>query len=330
MNDKIAVDLARDASGAIVHTPVMLPEVIKYLAPALQEPDSIYVDGTLGMGGHATAILQNCPAARLIGIDQDADALAIAGKQLAPFGARAELVRARFDELPEVLATHEIANVSAILVDLGVSSWQIDQPERGFAYRFDAPLDMRMDDRNDLNAYRVVNEYQPDELVRVLTRYGEEPHAKRIVRAIVSHREQRPIETTTELVEIITEAMPASVRYKSGGHPAKRTFQALRIEVNAELQALENFLPAALDALAVGGRLAVLAYHSLEDRIVKQTFAAASTDQAPRNLPIVPEALTARMQLVTRGAKKASAEEVEANPRAASVRLRVIERVKEG
>lgn len=306
------------------HVPVMVARVVGLLAPALVAGGT-YVDCTLGLAGHAQAILKACPDARVVGIDRDADALAIARERLAPFGDRVALYEAVYDELPEVLAEDGTPRVQAILADLGLSSLQIDRRERGFAYSVDAPLDMRMTQHEGPTAADVVNTYDARALARVLRTFGEERFADRVARRIVAEREAEPFTTSGRLVAVIGEAIPAAAR-ASGGHPAKRTFQALRIEVNRELEALEGLLPAALDALAPAGRLAVLAYHSLEDRLVKRAFAAASTDRAPRGLPVVPPELRARFQLVTRGAERPSAEEEAANPRAASARLRVIER----
>ncbi|GAA4903682.1 16S rRNA (cytosine(1402)-N(4))-methyltransferase RsmH [Tessaracoccus lubricantis] len=308
-----------------VHDPVMRDRIVDLLRPALSHPGAIYVDGTLGLAGHAIAILQACPEARLIGIDRDLDAHAVARERLGDLAERATLVHAVYDELPDVLDDLGLTTVDAILLDLGLSSLQIDRTERGFAYRVDAPLDMRMNPTEGPTAADVLNTYSARELSRILSRYGEERFADRIARAIV---EQRPFETSARLVETISGAIPAAARH-TGGHPAKRTFQALRIEVNRELEALDGVLPAAIDALAVGGRMAVLAYHSLEDRAVKRAFAAKATDRAPREMPLVPDHLKAELALLTRGAEKPTPEEIAANPRAASARLRVAERTKE-
>ncbi|MFD0867045.1 16S rRNA (cytosine(1402)-N(4))-methyltransferase RsmH [Tessaracoccus lubricantis] len=303
----------------------MRDRIVDLLRPALSHPGAIYVDGTLGLAGHAIAILQACPEARLIGIDRDLDAHAVARERLGDLAERATLVHAVYDELPDVLDDLGLTTVDAILLDLGLSSLQIDRTERGFAYRVDAPLDMRMNPTEGPTAADVLNTYSARELSRILSRYGEERFADRIARAIV---EQRPFETSARLVETISGAIPAAARH-TGGHPAKRTFQALRIEVNRELEALDGVLPAAIDALAVGGRMAVLAYHSLEDRAVKRAFAAKATDRAPREMPLVPDHLKAELALLTRGAEKPTPEEIAANPRAASARLRVAERTKE-
>lgn len=312
-----------------LHTPVMRDRIVELLAPALDHPNAIHADVTLGMAGHAEAVLDACPQARLVGIDRDADALAIATARLERFGDRVQLVRARFDELGDVLDDLGIDRIDSVLADLGLSSVQIDRTERGFAYSQDAPLDMRMDDRQALTAAVVVNTWEPGELVRALRTHGDEPNATRIVRAIVERRAQRQFENSADLVETITGALPAAVRHGGGGHPAKRTFQALRIVVNAELDALAGLLPTALGRLRVGGRAAVLAYHSGEDRAVKQAFREATSDHAPAGLPVVPDDLKARFELLTRAAEKPSADEIATNPRATSARLRSVVRIRE-
>ena len=312
------------------HIPVMEAQVVEALLPALTaSPEPVFVDATVGMGGHASALLTACPKANLIGIDQDGEAIAAAGQRLAVFGDRVHLVRARFDDLPDVLDGLGVSHVAAVLMDLGMSSLQIDEMSRGFSYSKDAPLDMRMDDRLDVNAAVIVNTWSAAELARVIHDFGEEPHALRVAQAIVAARDTTPIKTTGRLSDVVTQAMPAAIRFGSGGHPAKRVFQALRIAVNGELEALANVLPSALASLQLGGRVAVLAYHSLEDRLVKQAFQRASANLAPRRLPIVPEPMMPRFALVTNGALRPTAEEIKANPRAASARLRVITRVKE-
>ncbi|MBK7821574.1 MAG: 16S rRNA (cytosine(1402)-N(4))-methyltransferase RsmH [Tessaracoccus sp.] len=313
---------------ADVHDPVMRDRIVDLLRPALQRPGAVYVDGTLGLAGHARAILEACPEARLVGIDRDPDAHEVARERLGELADRATLVHAVYDELPDVLADLGIAAVQAILLDLGLSSLQIDRAERGFAYRVDAPLDMRMNQSAGPTAADFLNSASAKEISQVLSWYGEERFSDRIARAVVAEREHAPFTTSARLVEVISGAIPAAARH-TGGHPAKRTFQALRIEVNRELAALEGALPAAVSALAVGGRMAVLSYHSLEDRLVKRTFAAGAADRAPRNLPVVPENLKAELRLLTRGAERPDEEEISRNPRAASARLRVAERVRE-
>ncbi|MCL1840815.1 MAG: 16S rRNA (cytosine(1402)-N(4))-methyltransferase RsmH [Propionibacteriaceae bacterium] len=319
--------LARDGAGHIIHTPVMAGRIVELLAPALDHPGAVLVDGTLGMAGHAAALLEACPQARLVGIDRDGAALQVATTRLADEAGRAELVRARFDELDDVLDALGLRFVDAVLFDLGLSSLQIDTVDRGFAYATDAPLDMRMDDRQAISAAQVVNTDDAGQLTRIFRDLGEEPHAARIAAAIVAARETQPIETSGQLVAIVREALPASVRYASGrGHPAKRVFQALRIEVNGELDALRAVLPQALARLAPGGRMAVLSYHSLEDRLVKQAFARATRDEAPRGLPVVPVELQAKFTPLTRGAQRPDPAEAAANPRAASAKLRAVAR----
>ncbi|MDO4784326.1 MAG: 16S rRNA (cytosine(1402)-N(4))-methyltransferase RsmH [Propionibacteriaceae bacterium] len=310
------------------HDPVLLGRIVELLSPALGAEGAVYVDGTLGLGGHARAILAACPRARLIGIDRDADALAVAAERLAGFSDRITLVQAVYDELPEVLDRLGVSRIQAMLLDLGLSSLQIDRAERGFAYAVDAPLDMRMDARQQLTAAEVVNTYGVADLTRILRRYGEERFADRIARAIVAGRAEAPFVTSARLVQTLTSAIPVAAR-KTGGHPAKRTFQALRIEVNRELAALERVLPAAIGSLALGGRLAVLSYHSLEDRLVKEAFREGSSDRAPRGLPVVPDALAPQLALLTRGAERPTTEETDVNPRAAAARLRVAVRIKE-
>jgi len=309
------------------HTPVLLAEVVDALIPALGVGTTL-LDATIGLGGHSAALLDAAPGTRLVGIDRDGEALELAAARLAGFDD-VNLVRSRFDELGDVLDGLGIGAAQAMLFDLGLSSLQIDEAGRGFAYIKDGPLDMRMDDRGALTAADIVNTWPDAELARVIRDFGEEPHALRVAQAIVTARQQAPIETTGRLAVVVTEAMPAAVRYGSGGHPAKRVFQALRIATNDELTALAQALPVALARLAVGGRLAVISYHSLEDRLVKQAFRAAATIQAPRRLPVVPPALQPRFALVTDQAIRPSEDEVAANPRAASARLRVVTRVME-
>lgn len=312
------------------HVPVMLPEILELLTPSLQDPDTqpVFVDCTLGLGGHSEALLAACPQARLIGLDRDPQALAHARARLSPYADRTTLVEAVYDELPGVLARLGQPKVQAVLLDLGLSSLQIDRTERGFAYAVDAPLDMRMDSKQELTAAGILNTYPVRELTLILRRYGEERFADRIAKRIVTEREREPFTNSARLVALLYDAIPAATR-KTGGHPAKRTFQALRIEVNAELKALEGVLPAAVAALAVGGRIAVLAYHSLEDRPVKQLFAKLSHDTAPRNLPVVPAGYGPELKLLTRGAQRPSEQEAQDNPRAASARLRAAVRIEE-
>jgi 16S rRNA (cytosine1402-N4)-methyltransferase len=315
----------------IRHTPVMLDEIVALLAPALGSTTdgtpSVLVDCTLGLGGHAEALLTACPDSRLIGLDRDPQALELAGRRLAPFGDRVTLVEAVYDKLPEVLDRLGTPRVQGVLLDLGVSSLQIDDPDRGFAYAQDAPLDMRMG-RQPLTAADILNTYSRAELARVLRVYGEERFADKIARRVIGEREREPFSDSGRLVQLLYDTIPMASR-QTGGHPAKRTFQALRIEVNAELQALESVLPSAVAALALHGRIAVLAYHSLEDRLVKQVLAAGARDSAPRDLPVVPAGMGPKLRLLTRGAGRPSAAEAARNPRAASARLRAAVRIEE-
>jgi 16S rRNA (cytosine1402-N4)-methyltransferase len=309
------------------HVPVLRDRILELLAPALQQPASVMVDATVGMGGHSESVLEHCPSARVVGIDRDRDAIALAAERLARFGDRFTPVHAVYDELPRVLDEMGLPSVSAVLLDLGVSSLQLDEEERGFAYRHDAPLDMRMDQTSGMTAAHVLNTYDRADLERILRVYGEERFAKRVASAIVRERARAPFTTSARLVELLRSTIP-SASQKSGGHPGKRTFQALRIEVNAELKALESVLPAAVDALAVGGRIAVLSYHSLEDRLSKRVLTAGSRSSTPVGLPVELPEHAAYLRLLTHGAEEPSATEIGVNPRAASARLRAAERTR--
>ncbi len=310
------------------HVPVLADRVTALLAPALAGDGAVLVDATLGRAGHARALLEACPGLLLIGVDADVAAIEAARELLAPFAGRVTLVHARYDEIPAIVRAESAPDrVMGLLFDLGVSSPQLDDPERGFAYAQDAPLDMRMDRTRDLTAADIVNGYPPAELARVLRDYGEERFARRIADAVVRERAQTPITSTQRLSAIVKDAIPAATR-RTGGNPAKRTFQALRIEVNDELGTLRRALPAALGVLAVGGRVVVLAYHSLEDRIVKRELVRLSADQTPPGLPITASAATPQFRLLTRGAERPDDEEVTGNPRAASARLRAAERIR--
>ncbi len=316
------------------HIPVLLDRCVELLAPALARTDgdgtgATLVDATLGAGGHTERFLTQFPGLQVIGLDRDPNALRIAGERLAHFGDRVTLVRCRYDEIATAVADHvpaPAATVDAVLFDLGVSSMQLDQPERGFSYSADAPLDMRMDPEATLTAAVILNTYDDKELARILREYGEERFASRIAAHIVRRRARAPFSTTAELVELLYEAIPAPAR-RTGGHPGKRTFQALRIAVNAELESLRRALPAALGALRPGGRIAVMAYQSLEDRIVKSEFAAATASRTPEGLPVELPGHGPEFVMLTRGAERASAEEIERNPRSAPVRLRALEKV---
>ncbi|KMS85578.1 16S rRNA (cytosine(1402)-N(4))-methyltransferase RsmH [Prauserella rugosa] len=308
------------------HLPVLLDRVVELLTPALADRDAILVDTTLGLGGHADALLAAHPRLRLIGLDRDPNALERSRRRLAPHGDRVEFVHAVYDELPDVLERLGLSAVDGVLMDLGVSSMQLDVADRGFAYAQDAPLDMRMDPTRGPSAADVLNTYSVADLTRILREYGEERFAQRIAKAVVAEREKEPFTRSERLVRLLYDAVPAASR-RTGGHPAKRTFQALRIEVNRELDVLRAAVPAALDALVDGGRIVVEAYHSLEDRIVKRAFAERSTSRTPEGLPVELPGHGPEFRLLTRGAEKAGEREIEHNPRAASVRLRAAERI---
>jgi len=314
------------------HAPVLLDRVVALLAPCLQRDADrvpVMVDATVGLGGHAEAVLERFELARVIGIDRDPAALDLARTRLEPFGHRFTGVHAVYDRIPEVLEDLGLDAVDAVLFDLGVSSMQLDVRERGFAYSADAPLDMRMDPSTGPTAADVLNTYPVEDLARVLKEYGEERFARRIAAAIVRQRESAPFTTSDRLVKLLYAEIPAPAR-RSGGHPAKRTFQALRMEVNEELAVLRRAIPAAIDAIAVGGRVVVESYHSLEDRLVKRVFAVNSRTAVPPALPVVPAGHEPLLRLVTRGAEQAGAEEAARNPRAKSVRLRAAERLRSG
>jgi 16S rRNA (cytosine1402-N4)-methyltransferase len=312
------------------HVPVLLDRVVDLVTPPLTRPDresTVFVDATLGLGGHSEAVLRACPQARLVGVDRDVHALERAAQRLEAYAGRADFVHAVYDEIPEALARLGHEHADAILFDLGVSSMQLDVRERGFAYAEDAPLDMRMNDTAGLTAADVLNTYTADELARILRTYGEERFARRIADAIVRERQREPFTRSARLVDLIRESIPAPAR-RTGGHPAKRTFQALRIEVNDELSVLRRAIPAAMGSIGVGGRVVVMSYHSLEDRLVKQAFVEQTRTDVPPDLPFVPEGHEPALRLLTRGAEKASEAEIAENPRAASVRLRAVERVR--
>jgi 16S rRNA (cytosine1402-N4)-methyltransferase len=320
-------DAAGGPAGAR-HVPVLLPRVAALLEPALRDRPAVVVDATLGLGGHAAALLAAHPRLTLVGLDRDPQALALAGRRLVAFADRTHLVHAVYDRIADVLGELGLPRVDGVLFDLGVSSLQLDAEERGFSYARDADLDMRMDPGAGPTAADVLNTYPVPELARVLREYGEERFASRIAAAVARRRAQRPLRRSGELVELLYEAVPAASR-RTGGHPAKRTFQALRIEVNGELAALATALPAAVDALAVGGRIVVLAYHSLEDRMVKRELAERARSRTPEGLPVELPGHGPELRLLTRGAEVAGDDEIADNPRAASVRLRAAERIGE-
>jgi 16S rRNA (cytosine1402-N4)-methyltransferase len=314
------------------HVPVLKERCVSLLAPGVEAARSagrmpVVVDATLGMGGHSEAILQRFSDVTLVGIDRDEQALALAGERLEPFGARARLVHAVYDEIATVLTELGLEGADGILMDLGVSSLQLDERERGFAYSYDAPLDMRMDTSRGHTAADVVNTYTVEDLTRIIRAWGEEKFAGRIARRIVEARTSKPFETTGQLVDVIRAVVPAAAA-KTGGHPAKRTFQALRIEVNEELDVLERAVPAAIGALRLGGRIVVMSYHSLEDRIVKTALQSRARSSAPPGFPVELEEHKPELKIVTRGTEVPTAEEIEENPRAASARLRAAERIK--
>lgn len=309
------------------HQPVLLERCLDLLAPALAAPDAVVVDATLGMGGHSEALLRRFASLRVIGLDRDPQAIALASGRLTTFGDRFTAVHAVYDEIHDVVTRVVGRPVQGVLMDLGVSSLQLDEAERGFSYAQDAPLDMRMDPTTGPTAAEVLNTYPEERLVRVLREFGEERFAPRIARSVAAARARAPLARTGELVEIVRGAIPAAAR-ATGGNPAKRTFQALRIEVNGELAALEAALPAALESVAVGGRIVVMAYQSLEDRMVKRALARGATSSAPPDMPVEPASHRPYLTLLTRGAERASADEQALNPRSASVRLRAAERVR--
>jgi 16S rRNA (cytosine1402-N4)-methyltransferase len=313
--------------SAVGHVPVLRDRVLALLGPALEPEGAVLVDATLGRAGHARALLAAHPGLSLVGIDADQTAIDESRQALTDFAGRVTLVQAFYDELPAILARLGLRSVQGILFDLGVSSPQLDDRDRGFAYSYDAPLDMRMDTSRELTAAVVVNTYPADRLARVLREYGEERFARRIADALIRERDREPLSTTARLAQIVTDSIPAPAR-RTGGNPAKRTFQALRIEVNGELDRLHRALPAACDAIAVRGRLAVLAYHSLEDRAVKRALAERSADTTPPGLPVSLPGSKPQFRLLTRGAERPDDQELTANPRAASARLRAAERIR--
>ena len=309
------------------HISVMRDTCIDLLTPAINKSDTpVVVDATLGLGGHSEALLESNPNLVLIGIDRDLDAIVKAKNRLVKYENRAMLSHAIFDEITDVVNSFGFKQVDGILFDLGVSSMQLDQSDRGFSYSQDAPLDMRMDRSTGITASEIVNTYAPGELVRILRTYGEEKFATRIVENIVKERAKAPLNSTAQLATLVKESIPAATR-RTGGNPAKRTFQALRIETNDELGAVSRAIPQALELLKVGGRLVVMSFQSLEDRIVKEIFTEATTSGTPRDLPVDLPEFAAKFALVVRGSVLPSEAEIAANSRAQSVRLRAIERL---
>ena len=313
------------------HLPVLLDTSVELLTPALRRPGAVHIDATLGMGGHATAVLDAAPEARLVGIDRDAEALALARERIGRAGhaERATLVHATYDELPEVLEELGLDGADAVMMDLGLSSFQIDTADRGFSYAVDAPLDMRMDTSSDgPTAADLLRDLPEAEIARLLRDLGDERFAKRIARRIVEQRETAPLVRSGELVELLEKAIPAASK-ASGGHPAKRTFQALRIAVNEELEILASAIESALDCLHVGGRIVVESYHSGEDRLVKTAFARRTRSTAPPGLPVELEEHRPSFAPLVRGAMQADDTERDTNSRAASVRLRALTRTRD-
>lgn len=314
-----------DASNNALHVPVLTRTCLDLLAPALN--NGVLIDATLGMGGHSEAFLTRFPNIFVVGIDRDAAAIRLASERLARFAGRFTAVHTTYDDVDLVASKYgQDGKVEAILMDLGVSSLQLDEQERGFSYSVDAPLDMRMDTDAARTAASILETESKAEIARILRVYGEEKFAGRIAEAIVRRREREPITRTGELARLVRESIPAPAR-RTGGNPAKRTFQALRIAVNGELDSLRLALPRAIESLKVGGRLAVESYQSLEDRLVKDAFAAGTASTTPAGLPIELEGHGPYLASLTRGAIKADEAEIAANPRSASVRLRAVERV---
>ncbi len=305
----------------------MRDRCVDLLSPSIiASTNPVVVDATLGLGGHSEALLQKFSHLTVIGIDRDRDALAKANTRLAPFGDRFKSAHAIFDQFSEVLESFGLTEVNGVLFDLGVSSTQLDEGSRGFSYSHDAPLDMRMDQSRGITAAEMINTYQPGELVRILRVYGEEKFATRIVENIVKERAIAPMNSTVQLATLVKNSIPAATR-RTGGNPSKRTFQALRIAVNDELGAIERAIPQALERIVIGGRVVVMSFQSLEDRIIKEHFAEASTSKSPRELPIELPQYAAKFKLVFNSSEKPTEEEIEENSRAASTRLRAIERV---
>ncbi|MCI8370993.1 MAG: 16S rRNA (cytosine(1402)-N(4))-methyltransferase RsmH [Lachnospiraceae bacterium] len=306
------------------HTSVLLKETIEQLH--IRE-DGIYVDGTLGGGGHAYEICSKLsPRGKFYGIDQDGEAIEAASRRLQPFADRVVVIRSNYLQMKEVLQERDVLKVSGILLDLGVSSYQLDNAQRGFTYREDVPLDMRMDQRQECTARTIVNTYSETEIFHIIRDYGEDRFAKNIARHIVMAREKAPIETTGELTEIIKQAIPAKVR-ATGGHPAKRTFQALRIELNRELEVLEQSLEDMIELLEPGGRICIITFHSLEDRIVKQYFRKCENPcTCPREFPVCVCGRKSKGKVITRKPILPGNDEIEQNKRAQSAKLRVFEK----
>ncbi|MBR6380755.1 MAG: 16S rRNA (cytosine(1402)-N(4))-methyltransferase RsmH [Lachnospiraceae bacterium] len=305
------------------HTSVLLSETIAYM---MIRPDGIYLDGTLGGAGHSSEICKALTTGRLYGVDQDEAAIETASKRLAPFGERAQILRSNYENAVSLLKDRGVPGVDGILLDLGVSSYQFDDAERGFSYRYDAPLDMRMDRRQSLTAAEIVNEWPREEITRILREYGEEKFAANIARHIEERRKEKPVDTTFELNEIIKAAIPAKMR-AGGGHPSKQTFQALRIACNRELEVLENSIDGMIDYLNPGGRLCIITFHSLEDRIVKNAFRKAENPcTCPPNFPKCVCGKVPKGSVITKKPVIPTEAETEQNPRAHSAKLRVFQK----
>ena len=314
-------------AGTTRHIPVMRDRCVELLSGSSK---GVIIDATLGLGGHSEAILEANPELVVAGIDRDDRAITLGSERLARFGDRFHAFHTTYDEIGDVaeqMRERTGLAVVGILMDLGVSSMQLDEAERGFSYARSAPLDMRMDPTSEVTAASILATASVGELTRTFRTYGEEKYANRIAARIVEAREQAPLTTTDELVAIIRECIPQAAK-RTGGHPAKRVFQALRVAVNDELRILAEALPRAIDALDVGGVLVVESYQSLEDRIVKQVFAAGATSTAPLDLPVIPESAKPRLELLTRGAERADERELETNPRSAPVRLRAVRKIR--
>lgn len=310
-----------------LHTPVALDYALEILGPALEGKPAVMVDGTLGLGGHTEAFLEKFEQLTVIGIDRDEKALELAATRLARFGTRIKFAHAIYSDIAEVLDDQEIESVDAVLLDLGVSSMQLDEADRGFAYSFDAPLDMRMNQGEGATAAEVLNTYAETDLARIFKEYGEERYAKQIAKAIANRRKDQSFESSADLATLVSKIVPY-IPGKTSGHPAKRVFQALRIEVNVELEILEETIPAAIAALKVGGRILVMSYHSLEDGIVKKALVKAASSLTPIEMPVELPEHAPIIRMLTKGTAVASDSEKIANPRAASVRMRAAEKIR--
>ena len=309
------------------HASVMVARCIALLTPSIEKSSNpIVVDATLGLGGHSFALLEKFPQLQIVGLDRDKKAIEIAQERLASHLKRIKIVHAVYDQMPQVLDEIGIKSVDGILFDLGVSSMQLDRSDRGFAYSQNAPLDMRMDQSVGITAAEILEKYPRTQLIQVLREYGEERFAPRIVDNIIKARGTGRLNSTTDLANLVKDSIPAPAR-RFGGNPAKRTFQALRIEVNQELEILERAIPRALNRISVGGRMVVMSFQSLEDKVVKKFFVAATESKTPRGLPVEIESLAAKFSLVFKGSEGASEAEKNENSRAQSVRLRAIERL---